>query len=136
MPNPTSFDRLMWALPPLARSYALCEKFEEAEAAANEALAHFRVNGSVRGQAFALNALGVVAVRRGVRLLDVASGPGYLAAAAAQRGADVVGVDFADSMVDQARRIYPALTFRIGSAEDLPFPDDDFDAVGISFGDR
>ena len=42
-------DRLMWALPPLARAYALCEKFDEAEAAANEALAHFRVNGSVRG---------------------------------------------------------------------------------------
>src|SRR6185503_20171594 len=68
------FDRLMWALPPLARSYALCEKFEEAEAAANEALAHFRVNGSVRGQAFALNALGLVAIRRGVptRALEVA----------------------------------------------------------------
>ena len=78
--------------------------------------------------------LDALSVRRGVRLLDVASGPGYLAAAAAQRGADVVGVDFADSMVDQARRIYPALTFRIGSAEDLPFDDDEFDAVGISFG--
>ena len=73
-------------------------------------------------------------VRRGVRFLDVASGPGYLAAAAAQRGADAVGVDFAESMVDQARRIYPSLTFRIGSAEDLPFPDDSVDAVGISFG--
>jgi len=73
-------------------------------------------------------------VRRGTRFLDVASGPGYLAAAAAQRGADVTGVDFADSMVDQARRIYPALTFRIGSAEDLPIPDGSVDAVGISFG--
>ena len=78
------FDRLMWALPPLARSYALCEKFEEAEAAANEALAHFRVNGSVRGQAFALNALGVVAVRRGVpsRALEVAGEAVVLARAA------------------------------------------------------
>src|SRR5471032_3288663 len=67
-------DRLMWALPPLARALALCEKFEEAESAANEALAHFRVSGSVRGQAFALNALGIAAIRRGVpsRALEVA----------------------------------------------------------------
>ncbi len=77
-------DRLVWALPPLARSYALCEQFEEAEAAANEALAHFRVNGSVRGQAFALNALGIVAVRRGVpsRALEVAGEAVVLARAA------------------------------------------------------
>ena len=77
-------DRLAWALPPLARAYALCEKFEEAEAAANEALAHFRVQGSVRGQAFALNALGVVAVRRGVpsRALEVAGEAVVLARAA------------------------------------------------------
>jgi diguanylate cyclase (GGDEF)-like protein len=67
-------DRLVWALPPLARSYALCERFDEAESAANEALAHFRLNGSVRGQALALNALGVTAIRRGIpsRALEVA----------------------------------------------------------------
>jgi diguanylate cyclase (GGDEF)-like protein len=77
-------DRLAWALPPLARSFALCERFEEAESAANEALAHFRVNGSVRGQAFALNALGVVAIRRGVpsRALEVAGEAVVLARAA------------------------------------------------------
>jgi len=77
-------DRLVWALPPLARAYALCEKFDEAEAVANEALAHFRVHGSVRGQAFALNALGVVAIRRGVpsRALEVAGEAVVLARAA------------------------------------------------------
>jgi ubiquinone/menaquinone biosynthesis C-methylase UbiE len=58
----------------------------------------------------------------------------YQAAAAARRGADVVGVDFADAMVQQARRIYPDFAFRPSSAEDLPFPDMSFDAVGISFG--
>ncbi len=58
--------RLAWALPPLARSLALTERFDEAEAAANEALAHFRVTGSARGQAFALNAQGLIAIRRGV----------------------------------------------------------------------
>lgn len=43
----------------------------------------------------------------GVDLLDVATGPGYVAAAAAARGANVVGVDFATSMVEQARKLYP-----------------------------
>ncbi|SMG39644.1 Methyltransferase domain-containing protein [Paraburkholderia susongensis] len=73
-------------------------------------------------------------VRPDSRFLDVASGPGYLAAAAAQRGADVTGVDVAEAMVEYARGLYPSLTFRVGSAEDLPFADGSFDAVGISFG--
>ena len=84
MRNEGDRDRLMWALPPLARAYALCEKFEEAESAANEALAHFRVNGSVRGQAFSLNALGIAAIRRGVpsRALEVSGEAVVLARAA------------------------------------------------------
>ncbi len=77
-------DRLAWALPPLARAYALCEKFDEAEAAAEEALGHFRLGGSVRGQAFALNVLGVVALRRGhpSRALEAAGEAVVLARAA------------------------------------------------------
>ena len=39
--------------------------------------------------------LDAVRVAPGTRLLDVASGPGFIAAAAAARGADVVGLDFA-----------------------------------------
>ncbi|NLP63483.1 class I SAM-dependent methyltransferase [Paraburkholderia sacchari] len=78
-----------------------------------------------------LEALGV---GRGTRFLDIASGPGYLAAAAARRGADVAGVDFSVAMVEKARRVFPGLEFRVGDAEDLPFPDESFDAIGISFG--
>jgi SAM-dependent methyltransferase len=78
-----------------------------------------------------LEALGV---GRGTRFLDVASGPGYLAAAARRLGADVAGVDFSVAMVDKARRVFPGLEFRIGDAEDLPFPDESFGAVGIGFG--
>jgi len=78
-----------------------------------------------------LDALGI---QRGSRFLDVASGPGYLAAAARRRGADVAGVDFSVAMVDKARRVFPDLEFRVGDAEDLPYPDESFGAVGISFG--
>ena len=78
--------------------------------------------------------LEVLGIQRGSRFLDVASGPGYLAAAAKRRGADVAGIDFSVAMVEKARRVFPELEFRIGNAEDLPFSDESFDAVGISFG--
>jgi ubiquinone/menaquinone biosynthesis C-methylase UbiE len=70
----------------------------------------------------------------GVRVLDVATGPGYVAAAAAQRGAAVVGVDFSAAMLAEARRHHPAIDFQAGDAEALPFPDATFAAVVMSFG--
>ena len=75
-----------------------------------------------------------VLARKGTRLLDVATGPGYVAAAAAARGADTVGLDFAAAMVAEARRNYSKITFKEGDAEDLPFPDSNFDAVTMNFG--
>jgi ubiquinone/menaquinone biosynthesis C-methylase UbiE len=78
--------------------------------------------------------LEAVQVRRETRLLDVATGPGYVAAAAAERGANVVGMDFAEAMVAEARRRYPKIRFQEGDAEQLPFPDGTFDAVTMNFG--
>jgi SAM-dependent methyltransferase len=78
--------------------------------------------------------LDVVGATRGTVMLDVASGPGLVAAAAAARGARVTGVDFASTMVDQARRRHPAVVFREGDAEALAFADGSFDAVVMSFG--
>ena len=71
---------------------------------------------------------------KGTRLLDVASGPGYVAAAAAAMGASVTGVDFSSEMVALARRRHPQIEFLDGDAEALPFPDRSFDAVAINFG--
>ena len=78
--------------------------------------------------------LDAAGVSKGVRLLDVATGPGYVAAAAAKRGASAVGVDFSAAMVALARRQYPDAEFREGDAEQLPFPDGSFDAVVTNFG--
>jgi SAM-dependent methyltransferase len=72
-------------------------------------------------------------VERGRRVLDVASGPGYVAAACAVRGADVVGVDVAGEMVALARRLRPEIDFRQADAERLPFADGAFDAVVANF---
>jgi SAM-dependent methyltransferase len=78
--------------------------------------------------------LDAVHVTKGTRLLDVACGPGYAAAAAAARGASVVGVDFSSEMVEEARGRYPGLEFQEGDAEQLSFPNSSFDAVVLSFG--
>jgi demethylmenaquinone methyltransferase/2-methoxy-6-polyprenyl-1,4-benzoquinol methylase len=72
----------------------------------------------------------------GSRALDVATGTGDLAIALAARGADVVGVDFAEKMLEIARRKAPGLEFRAGNALALEFPDDSFDAATVGFGAR
>ncbi|HKG96096.1 MAG TPA: methyltransferase domain-containing protein, partial [Gemmatimonadaceae bacterium] len=48
--------------------------------------------------------LDAAGVRAGERVLDLATGPGHVAAAAARRGAVVTGVDFAAAMVAIARQ--------------------------------
>lgn len=78
--------------------------------------------------------LNAVGLRKGTLLLDVASGPGHLAAAAASLGARVTGVDFASSMVREARIRYPQVHFEEGDAQSLAAPDRSFDAVTIAFG--
>ena len=78
--------------------------------------------------------LDAAGVRSGSRTLDIASGPGSVAAAAAARGAAVVGIDLSSQMVAIARARHPALDFREGDAEQLPFPTGRLDAVVCNFG--
>jgi SAM-dependent methyltransferase len=73
-------------------------------------------------------------VTSGTRLLDVATGPGSVAAAAAELGARPVGVDFSPQMVALAREHHPSLVFEEGDAEALEFAEARFDAVTINFG--
>ncbi len=73
-------------------------------------------------------------VGRGASVLDIASGPGQVAAAAAGRGARAIGLDFAESMVKLASRLHAGIEFRIGDAGALPFPDSSFDAVVSNYG--
>jgi ubiquinone/menaquinone biosynthesis C-methylase UbiE len=78
--------------------------------------------------------LNAVKIVPGSRLLDVASGPGFVAAEAARRGAAVTGVDFSSEMVRLARKSFPDIDFREGNAEALDIPDSSFDAVTCAFG--
>jgi SAM-dependent methyltransferase len=85
--------------------------------------------------ALAINPLlDAVRLHPGARLLDVATGPGALAGAAASRGALPVGIDLSPQMLELARRRHPAISFHEADVEHLPFPDDTFDAIVCAFG--
>lgn len=80
---------------------------------------------------YILSALGDLS---GKAVLDVCCGPGHLAAAAVQSGATAEGIDFAPTMVARAARNYPAVPFRKGDAERLPYESGSFDHVVCAFG--
>ena len=77
-------------------------------------------------------------LRAGWRVLDVATGSGNAAMAAARRGCEVVGLDYVPALLDRARRRVEAdgleAEFVVGDAEDLPFADGSFDVVSSVFG--
>ena len=63
--------------------------------------------------ALAINPLlDAVRLRPGMHLLDVATGPGGLAAEAANRGARPFGIDLSPQMIALAQRLHPAIAFR------------------------
>ena len=66
-------------------------------------------------------------------VLDVGCGPGYVAAAAAERGATPRGLDFSEEMIAIAQKIFPHIEFREGDAQNLPFTDATFDRVLANF---
>jgi ubiquinone/menaquinone biosynthesis C-methylase UbiE len=72
-------------------------------------------------------------IKAGQLVLDVACGTGVLAREAASRGGSVVGLDRNEGMLALARRIAPAVEWKAGRAEQLPFPDAGFDAVVSQF---
>jgi ubiquinone/menaquinone biosynthesis C-methylase UbiE len=59
----------------------------------------------------------------GKPIADVGCGPGHLTAYLAGRGADVLGVDLSEKMIEVAGRRHPALRFQVGSMTALPVPD-------------
>lgn len=77
-----------------------------------------------------------IAAKSGERVLDIAAGTGTSSAAVAKSGAEVVAADFSSGMIEVGRVKHPKITFVEADAMALPFDDDEFDAVTISFGLR
>lgn len=73
-----------------------------------------------------LDALGVGAK---LRLLDVGCGSGLALRIAADRGAEVSGLDASEGLLEHARRRVPGASLVHGELEELPFADGSFDLV-------
>jgi len=75
----------------------------------------------------------------GDRVLDVCAGTGALAAILRSRvapGGEVIGVDLTEAMLQVARARVPGVSFVVGDACQLPFPDGSFQAATMAFGLR
>jgi ubiquinone/menaquinone biosynthesis C-methylase UbiE len=115
------------------------ETIKKAQRAAWETGDYPRVGNTL--QIIAERLVEAVDVRAGQKVLDVASGQGNAALAAARRFADATGVDYATNLLEQGRERATAehlpVEFRAGDAENLPVSDDEFDVtlstVGVMF---
>lgn len=65
----------------------------------------------------------------GDRFLDLGCGPGAAVEHAMSTGAEAAGIDPSPPMVERASKRAPGADVRVGSAEDIPFPDDRFTAA-------
>lgn len=72
----------------------------------------------------------------GERVLDLAAGTGFSTVPFEEYGASAVACDFSLGMLQQGHRDRPRLRFVAGDGTRLPFRDDTFDAVTISYGLR
>jgi len=79
-----------------------------------------------------------LAPQPGESILDVATGTGWTARILAERGASTTGIDYSEELIFAAREIANhhglSITFDVGDAHQLPYPDNSFDAVVSTFG--
>jgi ubiquinone/menaquinone biosynthesis C-methylase UbiE len=79
-----------------------------------------------------------VELRGGHKLLDVATGSGNAALAAARRNCEAVGIDYVPGLIERARARATAeglpARFEVGDCEQIPFPDESFDRVLSVYG--
>jgi SAM-dependent methyltransferase len=74
-------------------------------------------------------ALAALQVRPSTRLLDAGCGAGMFLRLAADRGADVHGLDASEGLLAHARRRVPGAQILQGELEQLPYEDASFDVV-------
>ena len=78
----------------------------------------------------------IVNSQPGQTILDLAAGTGSSSVVFLRQGVKVVAADFSRGMLEEGRKRHPKLEFVFADAADLPFSDQEFDTVTISFGIR
>jgi len=81
-------------------------------------------------------AVAAVDAHPGQKVLDVAAGTGVSSEPFADAGVDVIAADLSEGMLDVGRRRRPDMTFVQADVTALPFDDETFDAVTMSYGLR
>ncbi len=89
-----------------------------------------------RTKAWRRAATQIIAPAPGMKILDLAAGPGSSSEPLHKAGATVFPTDFSEGMLAQGRISRPYLNFSKADALDLPFEADSFDLTTISFGLR
>lgn len=77
-----------------------------------------------------------VGAKSGEQVLDIAAGTGTSSMAFLSEGVRVVAADFSKGMLEVGKKKYPKLEFVFADAMKLPFKDEEFDVVTMSFGLR
>ena len=81
-------------------------------------------------------AVAAVDAHPGQKVLDVAAGTGVSSEPFADAGIDVIAADLSEGMLDVGRRRRPDMAFMQADVTALPFDDETFDAVTMSYGLR
>jgi SAM-dependent methyltransferase len=77
---------------------------------------------------YGLEVVGLLEPKPGEKILDLGCGTGHLTKKIADSGAQVVGIDNSQAMIDSARKNYPGIRFELKDGTDFEFPNS-FDAV-------
>jgi len=89
-----------------------------------------------RTKAWRKAATKIIAPAPGMKILDLAAGPGSSSEPLHKAGATVYSTDFSEGMLAQGRKSRPYLNFSKADALNLPFDSESFDVTTISFGLR
>ncbi len=89
-----------------------------------------------RTKAWRKKVVKIIAPKPGMKILDIAAGPGSSSEPLFKAGAEVIAMDFSEGMIEVGKKKRPYLNFVKGDALKLPFKDNEFDLTTISFGLR
>jgi demethylmenaquinone methyltransferase/2-methoxy-6-polyprenyl-1,4-benzoquinol methylase len=89
-----------------------------------------------RTKAWRKKVVKIIDPKPGMKILDIAAGPGSSSEPLFKAGAEVIAMDFSEGMIEVGKKKRPYLNFVKGDALKLPFKDNEFDVTTISFGLR